>query len=53
MLGVGKPVTLTWDNGAGLTFTRIIAVDDHYMFTITDAVDNIRRARRFRCAPTR
>ena len=40
MLGVGKPVTLTWDNGAGLKFTRIIAVDDRYMFTITDAVEN-------------
>ena len=39
-LGVGKPVTLTWDNGAGLTFRRTIAVDDHYMFTITDSVVN-------------
>ena len=39
-LGVDKPVTLTWDNGAGLTFRRIIAVDEHYMFTITDSVDN-------------
>jgi YidC/Oxa1 family membrane protein insertase len=39
-LGVGKPVTLTWDNGAGLKFTRIVAVDDRYMFTITDSVEN-------------
>ena len=39
-LGVGKPVTLTWDNGAGLTFRRMIAVDDRYMFTITDSVEN-------------
>ena len=39
-LGVGKPVTLTWDNGAGLTFKRIIAVDEHYMFTIADSVEN-------------
>ena len=39
-LGVGKPVTLTWDNGAGLIFRRIIAVDERYMFTITDSVEN-------------
>ena len=35
-----KPVTLTWDNGHGLIFHRVIAVDDRYMFTITDQVDN-------------
>ena len=35
-----QPVTLTWDNGAGLTFKRVIAVDDKYMFTITDSVTN-------------
>jgi YidC/Oxa1 family membrane protein insertase len=34
------PVTLTWDNGAGLAFTRTIAVDADYMFTVTDAVQN-------------
>ncbi len=34
------PVTLTWDNGAGLVFKRIIAVDDKYMFTIRDEVEN-------------
>ena len=34
------PVTLTWDNGEGLVFTRTIAVDDNYMFTIRDAVRN-------------
>ena len=34
------PVTLTWDNGAGLLFKRVIAVDDKYMFTITDSVTN-------------
>ena len=31
------PITLTWDNGAGLRFTRRIAVDTEYLFTITDA----------------
>ncbi|OGN43099.1 MAG: membrane protein insertase YidC [Caulobacterales bacterium RIFCSPHIGHO2_01_FULL_70_19] len=34
------PVTLVWDNGAGLRFTRRIAVDDSYMFTVTDTVAN-------------
>ena len=34
------PVTLTWDNGAGLTFTRLIAVDEDFLFTITDTVAN-------------
>lgn len=35
-----SPVTLTWDNGAGLTFRRVIAVDDKAMFTVTDSVEN-------------
>jgi len=35
-----KPVTLTWDNGAGLKFKRVIAVDDKYMFTVRDSVEN-------------
>jgi YidC/Oxa1 family membrane protein insertase len=39
-LGVGHPVTLTWDNGAGLTFRRTISVDDKYLFTIKDEVAN-------------
>ena len=33
-------MTLTWDNGEGLVFKRVIAVDDKYMFTITDSVTN-------------
>jgi YidC/Oxa1 family membrane protein insertase len=36
----GSPVTLTWNNGKGLTFKRTIAVDDNYMFTITQRVEN-------------
>ena len=32
------PVDLTWDNGEGLIFTRHIAVDADYMFTVTDSV---------------
>ena len=34
------PVTLTWDNGAGLRFTRRIALDEQYLFTVTDTVAN-------------
>jgi YidC/Oxa1 family membrane protein insertase len=34
------PVTLTWDNGAGLVFTRQISVDADYMFHIEDSVAN-------------
>ena len=34
------PVTLTYTNEAGLTFTRTISVDEHYMFTIEDTVAN-------------
>jgi len=39
-LAVGKPVTLTWDNGEGLEFRRTIAVDDKYVFTLKDEVVN-------------
>jgi len=39
-LGVGHPVTLTYDNGQGLVFTRTIAIDDRYMFAIKDSVAN-------------
>jgi len=35
-----SPVTLTWDNGNGLVFSREIAVDPDYMFTITQKVTN-------------
>jgi YidC/Oxa1 family membrane protein insertase len=35
-----SPVTLTWDNGQGLVFTRTISVDKDYMFTVRDAVRN-------------
>jgi len=34
------PVTLTWDNGAGLKFERTISVDNNYVFTVTDKVTN-------------
>ena len=39
-LAPGQPVKLQWQNGKGLTFTRSISIDDRYMFTITDSVQN-------------
>jgi YidC/Oxa1 family membrane protein insertase len=39
-LSPGHPLTLTWDNGAGLTFTRVVAIDENYMFTVDDSVKN-------------
>ena len=33
-------MTLRWDNGDGLVFTRTITIDPNYMFTIRDAVKN-------------
>lgn len=34
------PLTLTWDNGAGLTFQRTFSVDENYMFTVDQSVSN-------------
>jgi YidC/Oxa1 family membrane protein insertase len=39
-LGVGRTVTLAYDNGEGLQFRRSITVDDKYMFTVEDQVAN-------------
>jgi YidC/Oxa1 family membrane protein insertase len=39
-LSPDAPVTLTWDNGKGLAFTRTVAVDDKFMFNVTDSVTN-------------
>jgi YidC/Oxa1 family membrane protein insertase len=36
----GSPATLTWDNGAGLTFAIRIGVDANYMFTVDQSVRN-------------
>ena len=35
-----SPVSLTWDNGQGLTFRRTISVDAEYMFKVVDEVEN-------------
>ena len=34
------PVTLSWDNGEGLIFRRVISVDDKYMFNVRQEVVN-------------
>ncbi len=39
-LAPGKPVELTWNNGAGLTFQIGLAIDDNYMFTVSQTVRN-------------
>ena len=39
-LGPQSPVTLVWDNGAGLTFRREISVDEDYMFSVRQSVEN-------------
>ncbi|MDZ4309273.1 MAG: membrane protein insertase YidC [Cypionkella sp.] len=39
-LSVSKPVTLQWENPKGLKFLRTIAVDEDFMFTVTDSVQN-------------
>ncbi len=40
VLSVGKPVVLTYDNGAGLKFTRTLSIDENYMITEADQVAN-------------
>lgn len=35
-----KPLKLTWDNGAGLTFHRTISIDENYLFTVEQMVEN-------------
>src|SRR3984893_10054361 len=39
-LTADRPVTLSYDNGDGLIFHRTIAVDEHYLFTLRDEVEN-------------
>ncbi len=35
-----KPVTLSWDNGAGMRYMIQVAVDEKFMFTVTQSVLN-------------
>ncbi|PSL20971.1 membrane protein insertase YidC [Shimia abyssi] len=39
-LTVATPVTLEWNNGAGLTFRRTISIDENYMFSVEQSVEN-------------
>ncbi len=39
-LAPGAPVTLRWDNGKGLIFSRTIEIDDDFMFTVTQGIEN-------------
>ncbi len=39
-LSPGVPVTLSWDNGAGVIFQIVLSVDDDYMFTAKQEVVN-------------
>ncbi len=35
-----SPVTMTWDNGQGVRFVRVISMDNEYMFNVTQRVIN-------------
>ncbi|WP_191060630.1 membrane protein insertase YidC [Geminicoccus harenae] len=39
-VGAGKPVTMTWDNGQGLTFGKTLALDNDFMFKVGRSVRN-------------
>lgn len=39
-IGAGDSVALRWDNGEGVTFILNISVDENYMFTINQRVEN-------------
>ena len=34
------PVTVEWDNGEGLVFRRVYSIDEEYLITIADTVEN-------------
>ena len=35
-----NPIKLTWDNGAGLVFHREFAMDENYVFTVKQSIEN-------------
>ena len=39
-LSPGHPLTLSWDNGAGLVFHIIYSIDENYMFGVDQQVEN-------------
>ncbi|CAN5240730.1 membrane protein insertase YidC [soil metagenome] len=40
LLQPGKPVTLSWANSTGQTFQMIVSVDENYLFTVRQRVEN-------------
>ncbi len=40
VLSETAPVTLLWDNGKGLVFQRVITIDENYLITIKQSVQN-------------
>jgi YidC/Oxa1 family membrane protein insertase len=40
VLQVNQPLTLSWDNGEGLIFQQIISIDENYLFSISQRVQN-------------
>ncbi|WP_448605915.1 membrane protein insertase YidC [Neorickettsia risticii] len=40
LLTPGNPVTFSWDNRSGLLFKVVVSVDDNYMFTFKQIVEN-------------
>jgi YidC/Oxa1 family membrane protein insertase len=39
-LDVGKPVTLSWTNDAGIRFEQVISLDENFMFTVNQRIIN-------------
>ena len=39
-LSPGNPVTLRWDNGKGLIFRRVMEVDENFLFSVAQTVEN-------------
>jgi len=39
-LTADKPLTLTWDNGQGVRFSRIFTLDKNFMLTVTQRAEN-------------
>ena len=39
-LETGKPVRLSWDNGGGLLFTLDVTIDENFLFSVKQGVEN-------------
>ncbi|TGN68432.1 membrane protein insertase YidC [Paracoccus liaowanqingii] len=40
ILAPGQPVTLAWDNGAGQIFRRSFSLDENYLFSVSQSLEN-------------